>query len=128
MVSDATQEWFSKLVSDTQQRLGALSSLQDDPERFLGRSEQDGVTAVVAPGGNIVDLTLSRNSLLLGPEELAATILRTQREAARRADTEYAGAVQAAVGGEFDVNAILASRLDPDGLRTAAEGLAGSGR
>ncbi|GAA2672229.1 YbaB/EbfC family nucleoid-associated protein [Actinoplanes palleronii] len=127
MVSDRTQTWFRGLVQDTQQRLSALSTLQDDPERFQGRAEQDGVTAVVAPGGSLVDLTLTRAALQLGPEELAATILRTQRDAVRQANLNYAAAVQDAVGdaagGKFDVNALVEQRLDQAGLRKAEENL-----
>ncbi|GIF10558.1 YbaB/EbfC family nucleoid-associated protein [Actinoplanes teichomyceticus] len=132
MVSDETQAWFRGLVKDTQQRLGALSSLQEDPERFQGRAEEGGVTVVVAPGGNLVDLKLTRHALQLGPDELAATILRAQRAAVRQANVSYAAAVQDAVGdaagAKVDVAALVEQRLDQAGLRKAAENLEGSGR
>src|SRR4051794_9315810 len=128
MVSEATQTWFKELVRDTQQRMTALSSLQDEPEQFYGRVERDGVTVVVAPAGSLVDLELNHTAMRLGPHELAALILRNQREAVEQANRQYAAAVQEAAGPAVDVNALVERRIDAAALREAAADMDGDGR
>lgn len=123
VVSDETQEWFRGLVRDTQDRMVALTRLREDPERFQGRVERDGVAVVVAPGGNLVDLTLTPAALRLGPDDLAALIKDNQQAALRQANERYASAVQDAAGRAVDVTALVEQRLDTAGLREAAAGL-----
>ena len=124
MVSDATRAWFAGLVDETQRRFGALAGLQDDPQRFYGRAAlRDGVSAVTAPGGALVDLALTPASLRLAPEELSALILRAQRQATAEANRAYAAAVQDATGGSVDVSALVEHRLDAVSMREAADDL-----
>ena len=121
MISDETATWFRQLVSDTQQRLGALDRLQEHPESYYGRAElREGITAVVAPGGTPVDLTLSHSALRLDPQQLAERILHAQRQAADDANRRYAQAVDVATGHRVDVTAIVERRLDQRRIREAA--------
>jgi hypothetical protein len=125
VVSETTLTWFRGLVADTQQRLGGLADLQREPERFHGRAvlEEDGIEAVVAPGGTPVALTLGQRSLRLGPERLAERILEAQRLAAEEANREYAAAVR-------EVSGVDPSGFAFDGRRAreAAEQLGEAGR
>ena len=84
MASDGTLAWFRGLVADTQQRLSGLADLQEEPERFHGRAilEEDGIEAVMAPGGTPVGLTLGQRSLRLGPDRLAFDGRRAREAAA----------------------------------------------
>jgi hypothetical protein len=112
VVGDGTLTWFRGLVADTQQRLSGLADLQEEPERFHGRAilEEDGIEAVMAPGGTPVGLTLGQRSLRLGPDRLAERILRAQRLAAEDANRKYATAVA-------EVSGMDPSRLAFDGRR-----------
>jgi hypothetical protein len=107
VVNESKQEWFRILVRDTQSRFGALTRLQDDPARFRVQVERDGVAVTVAPGGSLVDLTLTPSAMNLPGESLAATILRCQREAMREANRRYAAAVDEATGRRFDVSGLV---------------------
>ncbi|MFC7275852.1 YbaB/EbfC family nucleoid-associated protein [Paractinoplanes rhizophilus] len=123
MVAESTQEWFRGLVRETQQRFGELSRLQEEPERFRARVERDGVIVHVAPGGNLVDLRLEPSAMRLGAEELAAAILRAQREGLAEANRLYAAAVDDATGRTVDVSALVTQRIDTSALRDHAEEL-----
>ena len=83
MVSDTTLRWYQDLVAETRQRVGDLAALRSDPEQLHGRAElaEEGIEAVVAPGGAPISLVLSHRALRLGPEKLAARILNAQRQA-----------------------------------------------
>jgi hypothetical protein len=98
---------FRDLVRDTQQRFGAITRLQEEPGRFRVRVERHGVAVTVAPGGGLVDLSLSSAAMRLGPDELAETILRSQREGVHEANRRYAAAVDEATGRAFDVSALV---------------------
>jgi hypothetical protein len=127
MVSEETLSWFRGMVADTQQRLSGLAALQEDPARFHGRVELDeGIEAVVAPGGTPVGLTLSTRALRLGPDALAAKILLAQRRAAEEANRRYAAAVGALTG--FDATALVEHRIDERRVRVASETLGEAGR
>jgi hypothetical protein len=123
VVSETTQEWFRGLVRETQQRFGELSRLQEDPERFRARVSRDGVNATVAPGGNLVELSLEPSAMRLGADELAAAILRAQREGLAEANRRYAAAVDDATGRTVDVSALVTQRIDTSALRDHAEEL-----
>jgi hypothetical protein len=112
MVGESTEEWFRGLVRDTQSRFGALTRLQDEPDRFRIRIERDGVTVTVAPGGSLVDLSLSPSAMRLGATDLAETILRSQREGMQEANRRYAAAVDEATGRAFDVSGLVEQRSD----------------
>jgi DNA-binding protein YbaB len=120
MVTETTQEWFRGLVRDTQARFGELTRLQDEPDRFRCRVERDGVTVTVAPGGSLVDLSLSSSAMRLDPQELAETILRAQREGLQEANRRYAAAVDEATGRAFDVSSLVEQRIDTTSLRDAS--------
>lgn len=123
MVSEATQEWFRGLVRDTQQRFGDLARLQEEPDRFRCRIERDGVTVTMAPGGSLVDLSLSPSAMRLDPAELSAIIVRAQREGTTEANRRYAAAVDEATGRAFDVSSLVEQRLDTRTLRDVADEL-----
>ncbi|MFC5927791.1 hypothetical protein [Micromonospora vulcania] len=115
-------------MADTRERFAGLAELGDDPERLYGEAESaDGVVAVVAPGGMPVRLTLSISALRLGPEELAARIVATQREAAAEAGRRQAEAVQEligpATGGAVDVRAMVDRAVDRGRFHEATERL-----
>jgi hypothetical protein len=99
-------------VRDTQARFGELSRLQEDPGRFRARVERDGVIATVAPGGNLVDLSLEPSAMRLTAEELAAAILRAQRDGLQEANRRYAAAVDEATGRAVDVSALVTQRIN----------------
>jgi hypothetical protein len=125
VVSEETLTWFRGLVADTQQRLGGLADLQQEPERFHGRAvlEDDGIEAVVAPGGTPVGLTLGQRALRLGPERLAERVLHAQRLAAEDANRKFAAAVGEVSG--MDPSALA---FDGQRARDAAEQLGEAGR
>ena len=127
MVGETTQEWFRGLVRETQARFGELSRLQEEPERFRARVERDGVTVTVAPGGNLVDLSLEAPAMRLSADELAAAILRAQRDGLQEANRRYAAAVDEATGRTVDVSAIVEQRLDAGVLRDVSDELGESG-
>ena len=106
-MSDATMQWYQGLVEDARRRVGDLAALREDPERLYGRAElaEEGIEAVVAPGGAPVSLTLSQRALRLGPAELAARILAAQHQARDDAGRRLREAVGHATQG-----------LDPAGL------------
>jgi hypothetical protein len=97
VVSEQTQSWFQDLVTDARRRLGDLNEIGRHPQQFHGRAvlEDEGIEAVVAPGGAPVSLVLGQRSLRLEPEVLAERILHAQRlalhEANRRCSEAIAG-------------------------------------
>ncbi|WP_433381044.1 YbaB/EbfC family nucleoid-associated protein [Actinoplanes sp. CA-142083] len=123
MVSETTQEWFRGLVRETQARFGELSRLQEEPERFRAPVERDGVIVTVAPGGNLVGLSLEPSAMRLSAEELSAAILRAQRDGLQEANRRYAAAVDEATGRAVDVSALVTQRIDTSALRDHAEEL-----
>ncbi|MEU2611865.1 hypothetical protein ABZ570_09820 [Micromonospora sp. NPDC007271] len=127
-VSDDTRRWFGRLVEETRSRFAGLGQLGADPERLYGTAEapEGGVTAVVAPGGLPVRLTLSTSALRLTPDELAERIVRTQREAAEDAARRQAEVAQELIGPAeqgLDVRAMVERAAASARLREAQERL-----
>src|SRR5262249_39246435 len=96
---------------ETQQRFGELSRLQEEPERFQARVTRDGVDVTVAPGGNLVALSLEPSAMRLPAAELAAAILAAQRGGLALPNQRYRAAVDAATGQSVDVSALVSQRI-----------------
>lgn len=120
MVSDATIQWYQGLVADARRRVGDLAELREDPERLYGRAElaEEGIEAVVAPGGAPVSLTLSQRALRLDPADLAARILAAQHQARDDAGRRLREVVGRATQG-LDPAALADPARPPAGLDSA---------
>ncbi|WP_236789207.1 YbaB/EbfC family nucleoid-associated protein [Amycolatopsis sp. GM8] len=83
-------------VDDMQERIAQVQSTATAPDGT--------VTVVAGAGGTVTDIRLAPGAVRLGSDQLAATIMRTLRQAVAGAVQQQAGIVDGAFGDAFGVN------------------------